>query len=161
MVYSRIVTKKVKETFDAINSGNYQVMLDGLADDFVYHFHGRHALGGHRNTLKSMDAWWQRVGRLLPGANFEIREVLVSGGPWRTRIAVNSKIRGDLPDGTLYENTVLQLMTLRWGKVAEVETLEDLQVLERALSVVAKHGQQEALAEPIEDPGPGSSAPQY
>ena len=42
-------------------------------------------------------------------------------------------------------------MTLRWGKVTFVETLEDLQVLENALKVVADCGVPEALAEPITD----------
>ena len=40
-------------------------------------------------------------------------------------------------------------MTLRWGKVSSVETVEDLQVLERALQIVADSGKPEALADPI------------
>lgn len=47
---------------------------------------------------------------------------------------------GDLPDGSEYRNVMIQLMTLRWGKVAEVETLEDLQALEAALRVCAEAG---------------------
>ena len=38
-----------------------------------------------------------------------------------------------------------------WGKVTSVETCEDVQILERALSIVAENGQEEALAEPLED----------
>jgi len=38
-----------------------------------------------------------------------------------------------------------------WGKVTSVETCEDVQILERALSIVADNGQEEALAEPLED----------
>lgn len=158
MIYSKIVKKKVSDTFEAINAGDYQVMVDGLGDEFTYRFHGRHALGGFRCTKVSMGAWWQRVLRLLPGARFEVQEVFVSGGPWRTRLVVNTHVRGDLPDGSVYDNLMIQLMTLRWGKVVEVETLENLQVLERALHVVADHGQDEAVAPPIEDPEPGQSA---
>ncbi|NHU84887.1 nuclear transport factor 2 family protein [Kocuria sp. JC486] len=151
MIYAMMVEKKVRRTFEAINDGNYGAMLDGLAGNFTYHFHGKHALGGRRRTRTSMEAWWQRVFRLLPGAIFDVREVFVSGGPWRTRVVVNSRVQGDLPDGSTYRNTVLQLMTLRWGKVVDVETLEDLQELERALNVVFDYGNPEARAEPIED----------
>ncbi|MEZ7681558.1 hypothetical protein [Rothia aeria] len=38
-----------------------------------------------------------------------------------------------------------------WGKVTSIETCEDVQILERALSIVADNGQEEALAEPLED----------
>lgn len=156
MIYAGIVKKKVKETFDAINAGNYAVMIDGLADEFTYHFHGDHALGGFRNTRASMRAWWERIMKILPGAKFEVREVLVSGGPWRTRLAVTTSVQGDLPDGTVYSNMMIQLMTLRWGKVTEVETLENLQELERALRVSAAAGFYEAAAPPIIDPAPQS-----
>jgi hypothetical protein len=45
---------------------------------------------------------------------------------------------------------MFQFMTLRWGKVMEVETVEDLQVLTHALAVVAASGKTEATAAPIE-----------
>lgn len=98
-----------------------------------------------------MICWWQRVLDLLPGARFNIQDVLVNGSPWRTRIAVRASISGDLPGGVRYENTVFQFMTLVWGKVLSVETVEDLQVLEHALAAVVENGKPEALAAPIND----------
>ena len=47
-MYAMIVRAKVRGVFDRINRGDYQSMVDGLADDFVYVFHGEHALGGRR-----------------------------------------------------------------------------------------------------------------
>ncbi|PDQ34291.1 MAG: polyketide cyclase [Candidatus Lumbricidophila eiseniae] len=149
MVYSMIVRRKVRSTFDQINSGNYQAMVDGLGTPFEYVFHGEHALGGRRVSKEAMNRWWERTFRLLPGAKFDVREVLVNGGPWNTRIAVRSRVSGPLPDGERYENTVYQFMTLKWGKVVSVETVEDLQVLERALRAVADAGNEEAAAAPI------------
>jgi hypothetical protein len=58
-------------------------------------------------------------------------------------------VSGPLPNGERYENLVFQFMTLRWGKVSSVETVEDLQVLERALQIVAEAGNSEAGAAPI------------
>jgi ketosteroid isomerase-like protein len=141
----------VRATFDRINEGDYLAMVDGLAPSFKYRFHGRHALGGRRTTRESMIRWWQRVLRLLPGARFDIQEVLVDGGPWRTRVAVRSLVAGELPGGARYENTVFQFLTLSWGRVVSVETIEDLQVLEAALRAVADAGEPEALAEPLTD----------
>lgn len=151
MVYTRIVRARVRATFDQINDGDYRTMVDGLAPSFTYRFHGDHALGGVRTSRESMLRWWERVVRLLPGARFEVQDVLVNGGPWNTRIAVRSLVAGDLPDGTRYENTVFQFMTLVWGRVSSVETVEDLQVLERALEAVASGGVEEARAAPIVD----------
>lgn len=150
-MYKRIVRAKVRSTFDRINEGDYMAMVDGLASSFEYRFHGNHALGGRRTNREAMIRWWERVIDLLPGARFDIQEVLVNGGPWRTRAAVRSYVSGDLPGGVRYENTVFQFITLVWGKVTSVETVEDLQVLERALHIVAESGKPEALAGPIGD----------
>lgn len=150
-MYAAIVRAKVRGVFDEINRGNHHAMVDGLAKDFVYEFHGDHALGGRRTTKAAMLRWWERTMRLLPGARFDVRDVLVNGWPWRTSVAVRSRVSGDLPGGERYENTVFQFMTLRWGKVSAVETVEDLQVLERALVVVAASGVEEAAAPPIAD----------
>lgn len=150
-MYKRIVRGKVRAVFERINAGDYMTMVDGLAPSFEYRFHGEHALGGRRTTRESMIRWWQRVLDLLPGARFDIQDVLVNGGPWQTRIAVRASIAGDLPGGMRYENTVFQFMTLAWGKVISVETVEDLQGLERALAAVAENGKSEALAAPIND----------
>ncbi|WP_051757563.1 hypothetical protein [Prauserella rugosa] len=64
---------------------------------------------------------------------------------------MRSHVSGALPDGARYENTVFQFLTLVWGRVTEVETLEDLQVLERALAAVAAAGVAQAAAPPIAD----------
>ncbi|WTW99748.1 nuclear transport factor 2 family protein [Streptomycetaceae bacterium NBC_01309] len=152
-MYHRIVESKVRGVFAQINSGNYEPMLASLAPEFTYRFYGDHALGGTRTTVDAMRLWWERIFRLLPGARFEPRRVLVSGGPWSTRIATLSRISGPLPDGSRYENTVTQFMHMRWGRIHEIHTLEDTQVLARALDVVAASGNDEAHAPPITDAG--------
>ncbi|WP_427869140.1 nuclear transport factor 2 family protein [Leucobacter luti] len=150
-MYHAIVRRKVLATFDHINGGDWEAMVDGLDAPFRYRFHGEHALGGVRTTRSSMIAWWQRVMRLLPGARFTVHEVLVNGGPARTRIAVRLSVAGAIPGGARYENTLFQFMTIRWGRVSDIESLEDLQVLERALDAVAASGEPEAHGRPIED----------
>lgn len=150
-MYARVVRANVLRTFAAISRGDYMVMVDSLAPQFVYLFHGAHALGGRRTSRAAMIRWWERIVRLLPDLQFTVQEVLVRGWPWRTRVAIRNHISGALPDGTRYENTILQFMTIEWGKVSSIESLEDLQQLDRALAVVAASGQPEALAAPITD----------
>jgi ketosteroid isomerase-like protein len=148
-MYAQIVRAQVKSIFERINAGDYAAMVDGLAPTFSYTFHGDHALGGRRTSRDAMVAWWERTLRLLPETRFDVQDVVVNGPPWKTRVAVRSFVSGALPDGTRYENTVFQFISLVWGRVTSIETVEDLQVLERALRTVADAGNAEALAEPI------------
>ena len=146
MFYAMLVRRKVRSTFEQINSGNYAAMVNGLGDKFEYLFRGEHALGGRRVTKDAMNRWWVRTLSVLPGAKFDVQEILVNGTPWNTRIAVRSVVSGPLPDGERYENAVFQFMTLRWGKITAGEALEGLQVLERALRKVTESGNSEASA---------------
>ncbi|MFV0430339.1 MAG: nuclear transport factor 2 family protein [Arachnia sp.] len=152
-MYRRIIRARIRGVFERINSGDYMAMVDALAPRFEYHFHGDHALGGRRTTRAAMIRWWQRLVGLMPGIHFDVREVIVNGGPWRTRVAVRAVVTGELADGSPYTNIVVQFLTLAWGKVASVESLEDLQILERSLSIAAENGLADALAEPICDEG--------
>lgn len=88
---------------------------------------------------------------MLPGAQFQIHDIVLNGSPWRTRVAILTQVSGNLPRGERYENTVMQFLTLSWGKVTSVETIEDLQRLAKALRAVADAGNVEALAAPITD----------
>jgi ketosteroid isomerase-like protein len=151
MIHARIVEARVRSVFDRLDAGDHMQMVDGLGERFTYLFHGDHALGGRRTSRDAMIRWWERVHRLLPGARFTVHEVIVRGGPWRTRVAVRAGIQGPLPNGEVYRNTLFQFMTVRWGKVTDVETIEDLEVLTRALAVVAASGEAEAAAGPIVD----------
>ncbi|MCM1012009.1 MULTISPECIES: nuclear transport factor 2 family protein [unclassified Brevibacterium] len=150
-MYKRIVKARIRAVFDQISRGEVMPMVDSLAPRFVYVFHGDHALGGRRTTREAMIRWWERVGSILPGARFAVDDVIVDGGPWHTRIAVRTRVSGALPGGGRYENTMFQFLTLRWGRITAVETLEDLQVLQRALAEVAAAGNPDAAAAPISD----------
>ena len=98
-----------------------------------------------------MRLWWERVFRLLPGIRFDVQEVVISGCPWNMRVAVRSLVSGELPNGELYSNTAFQFMKLRWGRITRIETMEDTQILEQALQVVAGSGCVEALEPPMNE----------
>lgn len=153
-MYHRIVASRVRSVFDQINAGNWEAMVDGLAPQFCYRFYGDHALGGERRTAAAMRRWWERASRLLPDLTFQVREVLVTGPPWATRVGVRLRVTGHLPDGEPYQNVVHQFVHLRWGRVTRIWTLEDTAVLRHNLDRVAASGVAEAHAPPIVDHPP-------
>jgi hypothetical protein len=73
--------------------------------------------------------------RLFPGLSFEVQDVVVRGGPWHTRIFTQLEFVKPLPDGTRYGNVVMQRMVMRWGRITEIQTLEDTQRCLRLLGI--------------------------
>ena len=152
MLYDRIVETRLRSVFASLNAGDPRPMLRSLAAEFVYRFEGDTALGGERRTLDAMERWWARFFRLLPGARFEVRRVLVAGPPWATRIAVELTVRAPASAGSPdYVNAVMQSADMRWGRLTRVHTLEDTLALRRRLERLAAAGLDEALAPPILD----------
>jgi len=150
-MYHFIVRRQLRSVFAQLGRGDYWPMIDSLATDFVYRFEGDSAIGGVRASRESMQLWWERMYRLFPGLSFVVRDVVVQGGPWHTRIFTQLEFVKPLPDGTPYTNVVMQRMVMRWGRITEIQTLEDTQRCERFLRWQARRGKAEALAAPISD----------
>ncbi|MCD0442128.1 nuclear transport factor 2 family protein [Glycomyces sp. A-F 0318] len=150
-MYQRIVASKVRETFAKISEGDWEAMVSSTAPEFTYRFYGDHALGGERRTRDALRRWWRRVFSMLSEPRFTVDQVVSQGPPWNTRVAAAVRVEARLPDGTAYRNVIHQFMTLKWGRLVEVRTLEDTAALERALERLAELGHAEATAAPIED----------
>jgi ketosteroid isomerase-like protein len=155
VIYRAIVRRRVRTLFAEANRGNWHAIVDGLAPAFNYRFVGDSPLGGTRTTHAAMQRWFERVYRLFPGAQFAPQAVVVEGPPWRTTIMTYVMIRGTVPaaDATVrpYENEFMQLMTLRWGRITSVLTLEDTQRFAAALPALAAAGFADATKAPITD----------
>jgi ketosteroid isomerase-like protein len=150
-MYHRIVAGKVRQAFANLSAGRPDSLAAVMAPRFTYRFYGDHALSGERHTLPALLRWSERAARLLPGARFQVDEVIVTGRPWSTRIATRVSVRAPLPDGSRYENVFMQFMHMRWARITSVHTLEDTVVLQRALDTLAALGVAEAHAAPITD----------
>ncbi len=150
-MYHYFVERKLRRIFHRVGQGDFWPMMATLAEGFSYRFEGDSAIGGLRSRRESMQLWWERMYRLFPGFSFDVRDVVVSGWPWHTRIFTQIDFLKPLPDGTLYRNVVMQRMVMRWGRVHEVHTLEDTQRCARFLAWQASGGKAEALAAPISD----------
>lgn len=154
-MYRAIVRRRVSNIYSEINRGNWQSMIDGLADDFVYRFVGDTPLGGTRRTRRAMTLWWQRLFTLFPGSQFSPQAIVVEGPPWNTRVMTHVKITGVVPSANdtqrSYENEFMQLMTLRWGRINSITTLEDTLRFSEILPTLSKAGIADAAADQITD----------
>lgn len=157
-MYHYFVERKLRSVFAAINRGDARPMIGALAGKFSYRFEGDSPIGGVRTSRESMQLWWERMYRLFPGMSFVVRDVVVAGPPWNTRIHTHLEFVMPLADGRTYRNVVMQAMRMRWGRVTRIHTLEDTQRCMRLLAWQALQGKAEALAPPITDvdwPRPG------
>lgn len=154
MMYRSIVRSRIRSLFAGANRGAWQPIVDGFADKFTYRFLGDTPLGGQRSTQSAMQAWWQRLYRLFPDAKFEPQTIVVEGPPWNTRVMTHVRVASSVPEGAgreRYENEFMQLMTLRWGRITSVTTIEDTLKFARALDKLKAAGIEEAGAPPIRD----------
>jgi ketosteroid isomerase-like protein len=155
-MYKTIVKRRMQHLFAEANRGNWQAIINSLHSQFVYRFIGDTPLGGTRTKHASMQAWFQRIYKLVPDAKLVPQEILVNGPPWNTRIMTYIKFQGTLPSengaaGKPYENEVMQLIILKWGRIHSVLTLEDTQRFVNILPMLARAGITEATAPPIND----------
>jgi ketosteroid isomerase-like protein len=150
-MYHAIVERRIRRVFASLSQGDPAPMMDSLAPAFRYRFEGDSPIGGLRTTRESMRLWWERMYRLFPGLSFEVKDVVMTGGLWHTRIFTQLDFVKPLPDGTRYTNVVMQRMEMRWGRITEIHTLEDTQRCMRLLAWQAANGKQEAIAAPISD----------
>ena len=145
-MYRAIVARKVRANWRSIGRHDATPVLEGLAPQFEYHFIGDHALGGVRHGHDAQRRWFERLFRLFPDIRFDVKDVIVTGWPWRTRAVVIAE--ATLDSDPAYRNYLAQLVEIRWGKLTKVRMHEDSQL-------IAKHLEQseldEARAKPITD----------
>jgi ketosteroid isomerase-like protein len=150
-MYHRFVKSKVRSTFMQISAGNWEPMMKAMAPRFSYRFYGDSTLCGERHTTEAVQRWWQRSFRLMTSATFDVLDIVVSGSPRNTSIATAVAVHGTLADGSSYENIFNQFMHMKWGRVIEIRTLENTEVLQRAMDRLAAAGYEEAHTVPITD----------
>lgn len=150
-MYHFVVARIVRGGFKRLSQGDYRAATDLMSEKCHYHFVGRHALGGHRHSRALISKWFERFLRILPGFQFVPVSVLVDGWPWKTTVVVKLQVSWKRPDGRVYENIALQMVTLRWFKAVDILTVDDSQAFGGLLAELAqKFGVAEASADPIE-----------
>jgi ketosteroid isomerase-like protein len=158
-MYHAMVESRVRALFDAINRGDAEPVLSAFAPRFEHCFLGEdHALGGSRHTLAATRQWYERLYRLLPDIRFEVRRVLVSGGPWNTLVLVQWNESNSGADGVRTTNRGIHVMQLRWGRATLLVICPDTVGLQATLDRLALSGNAEAHAAPIVDRPPSAAS---
>ena len=65
-MYHAMVRRNVIRPFEALNRGDIDYVVAGLAPRFEHIFSGDHTLGGMRHTRPAIRAWFERLFRVLP-----------------------------------------------------------------------------------------------
>ncbi len=146
-----IVKRIAQNAFEDLSDRNVEPLIEKSAPDLRHTFAGDHALGGTRHSREAFRAWLERLYRLFPELTFTVRDMMVSGPPWNTRLALSWADRGVAADGADYENEGVHVLRLQWGRLVELEAHPDTQHLERTLDRMAAAGIEEAAADPIEE----------
>jgi ketosteroid isomerase-like protein len=150
-MYRLIVARIVRGSFKRLSQGDYRAATALMSQSCHYHFIGTHALSGRRRSRKLISQWFERFLRILPGFQLVPVNVLVKGWPWETYVVVKLRVSWKRPDGRMYENVALQMVTLRWFKAVDVLTMDDSQAFSALLTELSQSfGIAEAVAPPIE-----------
>ena len=149
MLYSFIVKKRIRQSFEHVNNHRWDELLGSIAPTVHHRFLGTHAIGGERHDRETLRRWFERLGRVLPDLQLKINDVWVKGWPWNTTVFVQWDGTATLLNGGPYVQHAVHVITLRWGKIHALDVFEDSQEVARALAVQAATGLEEAAAEPI------------
>lgn len=149
-MYHCIIKRIARGSFEALSDRKMEPLLDRCAPDMCHTFAGNHALGGTRHSRTAFRTWLERLYRLFPDLQFDIRDIFAAGPPWNTRLAIAWTDQGTAADGGAYENEGVHLLRIEWGRLVKLEAKLDTQHLERTLDRLAAAGIEEAAADPIE-----------
>ena len=148
-MYHALVRRRAAEMFDRLSRGEWAPILDALTEDVHHVFPGDNPLGGERRTRAAVAEWFERLGRLFPGHDFEVRRIVSRGWPWSTWVAVEWVAELRPQRGEPYVNEGAHWIHLRWGKATSFHAYLDSERVSNACRAMADAGVQEAAATPI------------
>jgi len=148
-MYHAIVRRQARRTFSALSAGDYEAGLRAVAPDVHHVFAGDHAIGGERHSRDAMRRWFERLFRLFPKLEFEVREVVSRGWPWNTVVAVEWRDRVTPAVGEPYAAEGTHVIRIRWGRATYIHAYVDSQLVADACRRMAQQGIEEAAAAPI------------
>ncbi len=118
---ARVLLARFRRDVTALNHGDYRPLLTAYADDAVLAFAGGdHRWAGRHRGRAALERFFANF--VAAGLRGEIRELHMSGPPWRLTLIVRFDDRAVGDDGEeLYRNRTVLLVRTRWGRVVEQE----------------------------------------
>ena len=124
-MYRMIVAALVRSTWRKVAAGDVRAPIKLAHPDVTFRFVGDTPLSATLQGAGAFERWFADAATRLPGLRFELRDVVVAGWPWDTRVATRLDVSMPLPDGTTYRNEAAQWARLRWGRMVDDWVLED------------------------------------
>ena len=144
-----IVARRARGTFEALSEGDWQKEWRVSPTTFHPTFPGDNAMGGERHSREAMERWFERVYRLIPDLNFEVKRVNVRGFPWDLKVAVEWRDWGHAADGVACENEGAHWIRIQRGKATYIHAYLDTEKVTNMCRRLAEGGFKEAAAPPI------------
>jgi len=151
VLYRRFVHGKARWIFERFSAGDWEALVSSEAQDLLFEYPGKHALGTTLNDLDAVSLWYQRFFRFFPDIEFTLKNVLMKGGPWKTTVVVEWDAKATMPDGQPYDNQGIHILVIKMGKATGIRVYLDTQKKAAKLQSLAEHGFEEAAAPPIKD----------
>ena len=140
-MYQAIVRRRARSIFRRVSEGDYEPILQSMADDLRHTYLGTHAGGGTRRSIDGVRLWFERTYRLFPGLRHDVKEILVRGGPWNTVVAVQwvGHVKSPkLEEALKFEG--VHIVRFRWGRVTEIIAYPESGKLEAYCKRMAEQG---------------------
>jgi len=148
-MYHYIVKKLVKKSFGLVNERRFTELTKGMALNVKHSFAGDHAMGGVRHDVAAVKSWLERLARVTPNLFITVTNISVKGLPNNTLAIVRWTATATLENGDSYLNKGVHFITLKWGKVTELDVYEDTLVVYNGLEKQYQSGILEAKAPQI------------
>ena len=148
-MYHYIVRQLVKKSFGLVNERRFTELAKSMALNVKHSFAGDHAMGGVRHDVAAVKAWLERLARVTPNLFITVTNIQVKGLPNNTLAMVRWTATATMENGDPYLNKGVHFITLKWGKVTELDVYEDTLVVYNGLEKQYQSGILEAKAPQI------------
>jgi ketosteroid isomerase-like protein len=149
-MYHALVRHRARRVFERLNARDAQSILADMTPDVRHVFPGDHTLGGERHSREAVARWFNRLFRLFPSPEFEVRRVVSRGWPWSTWVVIQWVEERISPlVGEPYRQEGTHWLHIRWGKVTYIHAYLDTELVAAACRHMADQGIEEAAASPI------------
>ena len=122
-MYKTIARRKarVSSRRSAVATGD--AALADVADDVHHIFPGDNAVGGERHSREAMGRWFERLYRLIPDLNFEVKQRRRPRLAVGHAVAVEWRRPGQPPDGERLRSTRAPTGSAARGKATYIHAL--------------------------------------
>lgn len=148
-MYHEVMRSKVREVFEQLNKGNYEPIFASLAPKFEHWFIGEHALSGLRTSLPITRKWYERLYRIFPNIQFDLKNIVVQGMPWDTTVLVEWNDSYVLLNGEKRTNLGAHVIHFKWAKADSIRIYCDTKLLLENLTIQKQGGIAEVDLPPL------------